>query len=73
MKTFLDCYSCFVRQALDAARMAGADEAQQKTVLVEEPEALAKFGEAYLEYQRRVPMFNLHLDCLRHLFRRSEF
>lgn len=29
MKTYLDCYSCFVRQALDAARFAGVDEAQQ--------------------------------------------
>ena len=33
--------------------------------LVEEPEAIAKFGDAYREYQRRVPMFNLHIDCLR--------
>jgi uncharacterized protein with ATP-grasp and redox domains len=28
MKTYLDCYPCFLRQALDAARMAGADERQ---------------------------------------------
>jgi len=33
MKTFLDCYPCFVRQALEAARMAGAHERQQKAVL----------------------------------------
>lgn len=33
MKTYLDCYPCFLRQALDAARMAGADEGQQKRVL----------------------------------------
>jgi uncharacterized protein with ATP-grasp and redox domains len=33
MKTYLDCYPCFLRQALDAARMAGASEGQQKTVL----------------------------------------
>jgi uncharacterized protein with ATP-grasp and redox domains len=33
MKTYLDCYACFVRQALEAARMAGADDSQQKTVL----------------------------------------
>ena len=33
--------------------------------LVEEPEAIAKFGEAYREYQQRVPMFNLRPDCLR--------
>ncbi len=33
MKTYLDCYPCFLRQALEAARMAGADERQQKAVL----------------------------------------
>lgn len=33
MKTYLDCFPCFLRQALDAARMAGAGEAQQKAVL----------------------------------------
>ena len=33
MRTYLDCYPCFLRQALDAARMAGADEHQQKVVL----------------------------------------
>ncbi len=33
MKTYLDCYPCFLRQALEAARMAGADERQQRAVL----------------------------------------
>ncbi len=33
MKTYLDCYPCLLRQALDAARIAGADEGQQKAVL----------------------------------------
>lgn len=33
MKTYLECYPCFLRQALDAARLAGADEQQQKVVL----------------------------------------
>ncbi|HET90792.1 MAG TPA: DUF89 family protein [Chloroflexi bacterium] len=33
MKTYLDCYPCFLRQALDAARLAGADQNQQKEVL----------------------------------------
>jgi uncharacterized protein with ATP-grasp and redox domains len=33
MKTYLDCYPCFLRQALDAARLAGADERQQRVVL----------------------------------------
>ena len=33
MKIYLDCYPCFLRQALEAARYAGADEQLQKTVL----------------------------------------
>ena len=33
MKTYLDCYPCFLRQALEAARMAGADEGKQREVL----------------------------------------
>jgi len=44
MRTFLDCYPCFLRQGLDAARYAGADEALQEkiirrslTLLAEEP------------------------------------
>ncbi len=35
MKTYLDCYPCFVRQALEGARLAGADEQQQELVLQE--------------------------------------
>ena len=33
MRTYLDCYPCFVRQALEAARMAGANQRQQRAVL----------------------------------------
>jgi uncharacterized protein with ATP-grasp and redox domains len=33
MRTYLDCYPCFLRQALGAARLAGADDAQQKEVV----------------------------------------
>lgn len=33
MKTQLDCYSCLLRQALHAARFAGADETVQRQVL----------------------------------------
>ncbi len=33
MKTHLDCIPCFIRQALEAARHAGADETVQKMVL----------------------------------------
>jgi uncharacterized protein with ATP-grasp and redox domains len=33
MKTYLDCYPCFVRQALEAARHTGATAQQQRQVL----------------------------------------
>jgi uncharacterized protein with ATP-grasp and redox domains len=33
MKTYLDCYPCFLRQALDAARYAGANDDQQRAIL----------------------------------------
>jgi uncharacterized protein with ATP-grasp and redox domains len=33
LRTYLDCYPCFLRQALDAARRAGADDTQQQAVL----------------------------------------
>ncbi len=33
----------------------------------EEPEAIRKFGEAYREYMRRVPMFSLRPQCLKKL------
>ena len=33
MRSYLDCYSCFIRQALDAARRARLDEAGQARVL----------------------------------------
>lgn len=34
MRTYLDCYPCFVRQALSAARRTGADDAEQHAVVV---------------------------------------
>jgi hypothetical protein len=33
MKTYLACYPCFLRQALDAAQMVGASEEAQRTVI----------------------------------------
>ena len=44
MKTYLDCYPCFLRQALDAARMAGADEEQQRVVLERVLEVMGRIG-----------------------------
>ncbi len=35
MKTYLDCYPCFMKQALSAARRVGADDAAQLVVLHE--------------------------------------
>ncbi len=35
MRTYLDCIPCFYRQALDAARIAGADELIQKKIIDE--------------------------------------
>lgn len=35
MKTYLECISCFFKQALEAARMAGADDITQKKILDE--------------------------------------
>ncbi len=33
-------------------------------VVIDERESVERFGEAYLEYRRRVPAFNLHPSCL---------
>ncbi|MBN2483961.1 MAG: DUF89 family protein [Candidatus Omnitrophica bacterium] len=33
MKTYLDCIPCFFRQALESARMSGADEKKQKQIV----------------------------------------
>ena len=33
MRTFLDCVPCFVKQALDAARLVSTDEAVHERVL----------------------------------------
>jgi protein-S-isoprenylcysteine O-methyltransferase Ste14 len=35
--------------------------------LVEEPEAIRKFGDDYREYQKQVPMFNLRHVCWRQI------
>jgi hypothetical protein len=41
MKTYLDCFPCMLRQALEAARMANADVEQQRAVLNRVMELLA--------------------------------
>ena len=47
MQTYLDCYPCFVRQALEAARQLGADERKQKIVLERVLEALRDIDLAF--------------------------
>ena len=37
--------------------------------LIEEPEAIKKFGNEYIQYQQQVPMFSFKPECLRALFR----
>ena len=44
MKTYLDCIPCFFKQALDAARIAGASQRTQKRILSELAKALTKFS-----------------------------
>ncbi len=43
MKTYLDCIPCFFKQALDAARLAGAGPPAQKKILEELSRAVLKF------------------------------
>ncbi len=35
MQTYLDCYPCVLRQALEGARLAGATDTQQRTIVLE--------------------------------------
>ncbi|MEA3241939.1 MAG: hypothetical protein U9Q19_00700 [Pseudomonadota bacterium] len=41
MKTYLDCYPCFLRQALSAARRAKASDNLQRQILLNTMDALA--------------------------------
>ncbi len=43
MQTYLDCYPCLLRQALSAARRAGASEDQQHRILLNTMEELSAF------------------------------
>jgi hypothetical protein len=44
MRTYLDCYSCFVRQALDAVRLVSGDPAVHKVVVDRVCAELARFS-----------------------------
>ncbi len=43
MKTYLECIPCFLRQSLDAAKLAGADKKTQKIILDEVAKILPDF------------------------------
>lgn len=43
MKTYLDCIPCFFKQALEASKIAGANEKTQKRVLDKLAETITKF------------------------------
>ncbi|HEY9122637.1 MAG TPA: ARMT1-like domain-containing protein, partial [Brevefilum sp.] len=40
MRTYLDCYPCFLRQSVEASRMAGADQSHQYAVVLQVLELL---------------------------------
>jgi hypothetical protein len=44
MQTYLDCYPCFLRQTLSAARFSGADETQEFEVLQQALDLLKTIG-----------------------------
>jgi len=44
MKTYLECIPCFYRQALDAARISGADEFVQKKIIDEVSQLIPNFA-----------------------------
>jgi len=44
MKTYLDCIPCFYRQALEAAKLAGADEIVQKKIIDEISQLIPNFS-----------------------------
>ena len=44
MKTYLDCIPCFYRQALDTARIAGANEIIQKKIIDELSKLIPDFS-----------------------------
>lgn len=43
MRTYLDCIPCFFKQALEAARLSGADEKTQRQILIEVAKTLPMF------------------------------
>ena len=43
MKTYLECIPCFFKQALEAAKICGAEESVQKKILNDVARALPKF------------------------------
>lgn len=44
MQTYLDCFPCLIRQALEAARMTGADEALQRRIMHQALNLLSQYS-----------------------------
>ncbi len=59
MKTRLDCIPCFFKQAIEAARLAGADEITQKKVLDELVRSLGDFSLDYCPPQMGRTIYGL--------------
>ena len=38
--------------------------------LIEEPEAITKFGDEYCDYMKQTPWFCFRAECLKHLFQK---
>jgi uncharacterized protein with ATP-grasp and redox domains len=45
MQTYLDCYPCILRQSIEAARMAGASQSQQRSIVLRTLEILRETPE----------------------------
>ena len=45
MRTYLDCYPCFLRQSIEAARKAGASQDQQKSIVRQTLEILKNISD----------------------------
>ena len=69
MHLFLSMFPLSIALLLASPAAAAVALAEMVLVLVlavtlDEKESIARFGEAYLEYRRRVPAFNLSPRCL---------
>ncbi|ADK79518.1 damage-control phosphatase ARMT1 family protein [Sediminispirochaeta smaragdinae] len=57
MRSYLDCFGCFMDQGLDVARRSGADEAQQRLILNEIARMFPSF-----DLETRPPVMSLNIN-----------